>query len=165
MPHGKYMRGTRLDYIIVSGLVFLLALIIAFAVNPAKSLAYARDERRGDDVRKIMSAVLQMPIDHPEKYEALLNRVEGREGERFMLGNGSSCSGDWGEYCSDELVPDDCLPLEEIFSSEETAVLDPETTKFGTFASGYYLSFSEGMVRAGACDPDTRPLFLESLVR
>jgi hypothetical protein len=154
MPHGKYMRGTRLDYLIAFGSVLFLILVMTAAINPFTAFKLKRDEYRSDDVREIMSAILQLSVDNPPKYQALLNRMEGREGLRLMLGDAVSCAGDFGAYCSDTAVPDDCLPTDEVFKEK-----NPELS----FA--YYVSLREGMVKVGACEAETRPVFLESLVR
>lgn len=165
MPHGRYMRGTRLDYVLAVGLTGLILFVITLSVNPVRSFAYARDEARMDGVREIMTAIMQMPVDNRAKYEALLDRAEGREGQRFMLGNGASCAGSWGKYCEDGRVPDDCLPVEEIFASEDFVPVDPKTSTFGTFATGYYVSFDKDEIEVGACSSDMGAVRMRTLVR
>ncbi|MFA5945938.1 MAG: hypothetical protein WC802_03455 [Patescibacteria group bacterium] len=162
MPHGQYMRGTRLDHVIVFGLLGLAVCIIAFAVNPARMLALRRDERRSDDVRKIMTTVLTLSTTHPDKYDALLKRLSDRSGSKFLLGTGSSCAGAWGRFCSDDAVPDDCLPPEEIFNKPEDAPSDPKHSLFGLFGTGYYLSVSGEMIEVGSCGADTGTVSLKT---
>ena len=159
------MRGTRLDYIIVFGLVLALIFIITIAINPVRALSSVKDERRSDDVRRIMAAVLQLSVDNPEKYQALVERTDGRGGEKFILGNGISCAGDWGAYCRDASVADDCLPTDEIFSPDSTVPIDPETELYGNFGTGYYLSLSKGELEVGACGASTGMIRLKTLVK
>jgi hypothetical protein len=165
MPHGKYMRGTRLDHILAFAGVFILLAIFVIALDPRRTYMSVKDERRSDDVRHIMAAFLQGPIDNPEKYEALLKRTEGREGEKFMLGAGESCAGDWGARCLDAAVANDCLPPEEIFSDSSAVPVDPETDIYSEKASGYYLSFKGESLEIGACGAEETPIFLHTLIK
>ncbi len=165
MPHGHYMRGTRLDYIIVFGLVLALIFIITLAINPVRALSSVKDERRSDDVRRVMAAVLQLSLDNPEKYQALVERTDGRGGEKFMLGNGQTCAGDWGAYCKDAAVADDCLPTDEIFSDESTIPIDPDAPVYGDFGTGYYLSLLKGELEVGSCGATTGAIRLKTLVK
>lgn len=145
-----------------SGLIFIVILLLLFAINPAQTLAYARDQKRSDDVRDTMAAILQLSADHPAKHAALIGRLKGREGERFLLGDGTSCAGNWGSYCTDRLVADDCLPLEEIFTSPGDAPIDPKTSEYGTFGTGYYVAMKEGEIEVGSCAADTGRIYLRA---
>lgn len=162
MPHGQYMRGTRLDYVIAFGLLTLAIFIIVMAANPARILDLRRDEQRSDDVRKIMTAVLTLATNNPDKYDALLTRLSDRPNSKFLLGTGSSCAGSWGTYCSDAIVPDDCLPPEEIFTKPEDTPTDPKHSIFGLFGTGYYLSVSGEMIEVGSCAADTGTVMLKT---
>lgn len=159
------MRGTRLDYLIVFGVAMFSIFIIIAAINPARSLAYARDEQRSDDVRHVMAAVLQMSVDYPEKYQALLKRLNDHVGTRLLIGNAKTCSGDWGAHCSDVQTADDCLPISELFPLTTMVPIDPVTSLYGTFGTGYYLSLVGDSLEAGSCAADTGMIRLQSLVR
>lgn len=169
MPHGKYMRGTRRDYALALSTTLVLAFVIAAAVGPAKMLARARDERRSDDVRHIMAELLQLSADHPEKYEALMDRLQASEGEKYLLGDGISCGGSWGAFCPDSAVADDCLPSSELFAdpgeAESKLTKDPQTSLYGAFGTGYYLMYDRGALEVGSCAAQTGAIHLEADAR
>ncbi len=144
------------------GLIIVTVIVIMLAVNPIRSLAIARDQHRSDDVRKIMTSVLTLSQVKSEKYDALLRRLKASEGTRFLLGTGTSCAGDWGRFCGDASVSDQCLPPEEIFNTPEDAPSDPSRSIFGLFGTGYYITAHDDMIQVGSCGADTGIIQLET---
>ncbi len=162
MPHGHYMRGTRLDYLMAIGLLLVTTIVIIIAVNPIYSLSIVRDMKRSDDVRRVMTSILTLSQQKSDKYDALLRRLHGRDGAKFLLGTGTSCSGDWGRFCPDVEVADDCLPPEEIFNKPEDAPSDPAHSVFGLFGTGYFVTTHNDMIEVGSCGADTGVIQLET---
>jgi hypothetical protein len=162
MPHGYFMRGTRLDYLLVIGLLIVLVVIITLAVNPIRSLSLARDSQRSDDVRQIMTSILTLSQQKSDKYEALLRRLHANEGTKYLLGTGSSCAGDWGRFCPTAEIADNCLPPEEIFNTPEDAPTDPSHSLFGLFCTGYFVTAHDDMIEVGSCGADTGVIQLET---
>jgi hypothetical protein len=156
------MRGTRLDYLMAIGLLIILVVVIALAVNPIHSLSVARDSRRSDDVRKIMTSILTLSQQKSDKYDALLHRLKANEGEKYLLGTGSSCAGNWGRFCPTDEIADNCLPPEEIFATPEDAPVDPSHALFGTFGTGYYVTAHDDMIEVGSCGADTGIIQLQT---
>lgn len=156
------MRGTRLDYLLSIGLLLLATIIIMLAVNPIHSFSLARDSKRSDDVRKTMTAILTLSQQKSDKYDALLRRLHGRDGTKFLLGTGTSCAGDWGHFCPDAEIADDCLPPEEIFNQLEDVPSDPAHSIFGLFGTGYFVTTHDDMIEVGSCGADTGVIQLET---
>lgn len=144
------------------GLLLVVIVVIALAVNPVRSLALARDARRSDDVRKIMTSVLTLSQTKTDKYDALLRRLHANPDQKLLLGTGNSCAGDWGRFCPDAQIADDCLPPEEIFETPELAPTDPKHSLFGLFGTGYFVTTHDDMIEVGSCGADTGVIQLET---
>lgn len=135
---------------------FFVVLLVTF-MNPARALERTRDESRVDAVRNIMEAMIEIQTVDPDAMDRLRDAVEASGAPpRVMLGTGETCAGDWGNACSDAILADGCADMSVFLSDYLASIPVDPSQPFSAAASGYYMTFSPGVLEVGACNPEAQ---------
>jgi len=149
----RKMHGyTYIEILTAFAIILLVGVVIAIFMNPAWQLRREYDVVREDAVRDYMEALLDLQLHDPDTFNPILESVSG---ERTMIGYGDSCVGDYGDACTDEVLSDTCVDLREQLAlvSLEQLPYDPRE-QYSELYTGYYLSYIEGVLEVGACNPE-----------
>ncbi|MFZ2681816.1 MAG: hypothetical protein WAZ14_01865 [Patescibacteria group bacterium] len=159
--HNKFMRGTKLDVGVGLLLTAFVGLIAVMIVGPARQLAAERDAVRTEDVRGLMTKILQLELVDPEAYTRLEAAVQQAGDLRTVIGYGD-CAGSFGRECADAVTSDSCLSLAEFFPDLLLASVpvDPAEGRYSAERTGYYLVTVAGELEVGACGAAKGPITL-----
>lgn len=149
---------TTIDVVTSLGIAGLLIVVAVLVIGPERALQKERDEFRVDAVRDIMEALIEVQTVDPESMDRLRDAVEASGAPpRVMIGTGVSCAGDWGVECSDAILADGCTDF-GAFLQDYLAPLpvDPDA-RYSADVTGYYISFTPGVLEVGACNPEAQP--------
>ncbi len=151
----KNVKGfTLVELLVVIAIIVILFSVILVAVDPAKRLSQSRDAVRRQDVRTILSAVMQYVVDNNGSYPS---GIDSTAGTVQILGTGGAggCSGDIGANCLDAGTVDDCLDLSGDLVDEYLAEI-PADPNVGSAANTYYSinKTANGRIEITACDPE-----------
>lgn len=156
-----YMGSTTIDVAASIAVVMFLAALTVALMAPGWQLRRVNDTSRTEDVRNIMEALLEMQTVDPESVDKLRSAVESAGAPpRVMFGTAESCVGDWGTQCGDAILADTCLDGEAFGLGEylETFPIDLGHASFSQKHSGYYVTFSPGVLEVGACNPQLQEI-------
>lgn len=149
------MGRTTIDVAASVGVVlFLTALTVAVSA-PRYRLQQVNDALRTDGVRNIMEAILEMQTVTPDDVDRLRAAYDAAGAPpRVMLGTGESCAGDWGAQCSDAVLADGCLDPALFGNYLAVPPVDAGNLAYSADHTGYYLTFGDGVLEVGACNPE-----------
>ncbi len=131
-----------------------LALVLIVLGGPDRELRAEYDVVRQGDVGDVMEVMLDLELSDREEFAGVVGQVTDR---RVMLGTGVDCSGDVGTVCTDEGLADACLDLSGYFEGHDPDVMpvDPRDGEFTMERTGYYISFVDGLMEIGSCNPES----------
>lgn len=159
--HNRHMRGTRLDYLVGMAVLVFLCFLVAMLVGPVRTLAKERDVVRTNDVRFLMTKVLQLQEIDPSAYDRLIADVSSQGSQLAVIGRGK-CGGSSGPYCKEAETSENCLDLGGYFSSLllPAQPVDPRRNVYSTEVTGYYLTVREEELVVGSCGAANDPITL-----
>lgn len=154
MAHG-YMGRTTIDIAASVAVVMFLVVLTVGLSAPGHQLKRVNDEMRTDGVRNIMEAILEMQTVDPDSVDRLREEFDNAGAPpRVMLGSAESCAGSWGVQCGDAILADTCLDPTFFGKYLAEVPIDGGSLDYSAAHTGYYLTFGEGVLEVGACNPE-----------
>ncbi len=145
---------TNIEILTSATLVIFLFFIVAMMANPKLALEKRRDLVREDGVRNIMEMLLEMQV---EDEEAFASFVGPSTAGKTMIGSADDCAGSYGARCADDFLRDECVDIGESSKKYLNEVpVDPDDEIFSIEKTGFYISFENGELEVGACNPEAR---------
>jgi hypothetical protein len=149
MTHGY----SNIEAFTAGAIVLFVAFVLVAAGGPSEELRMERDEVRQEGVRDIMEVMLDLQLSDYESFSGIVGRVTDR---RVMIGSGVDCSGGFGSACADASLTDACLDISGFFDGHDIdePPVDPDGSVFDAEKTGYYLSYLDGVLGVGSCNPE-----------
>ncbi len=154
------MGVTKLDVLTALAVALFVGFVIVMILGPMRVIAKERDIERAEHVRILMSSVLQLENEDPQKFAGLVEQLKGTGDGKVLIGSGN-CAGAHGEQCADPVTSNACLNLREYVGEELLPAIpvDPND-QFSSALPGYYLAVFQNQLEVGSCGATTRQVQL-----
>ena len=148
---------TLIELLIVVAIISILAIVSMVALKPAQRLADARDARRGQDMRQLLTGIHECGIDKKDGSSMTTCLGANTTGTTYEIVSGAVTSG-CQSLCTMATSDSSCLRLDVTLTDYFTSLpKDPSLT--GTGHTGYALTrYSNGMVVIDACGAEMGPI-------